>query len=446
MNATPPRTRAAPRQQEGGSQPSLLRKHLSTEDARALSFGLKINIYGLGLMALWNTINSVILQLRVEATAPESLKGTALGLVGLLGVGMAALVQPFAGRARDAAALPDRRRPFIVAGTIIAIPSLLVFGWAPAFGLLLVSYIVLQVSTNIAQAAFQALIPDLVGERDKGIASGAKNLLSVLGAAVGLLGIRLLQALDFGITVQLMYLAAVLAIAAGLTVLWVPDIPPLPEEKRRGGMASALNPKTLWAAFRKTFREHATFRWAVIAQFLFLFGTYPAQRFLIYFLRDRFGGAVEQRASIGLAVAIVIAAFAAIAAGAVSDRIGRRPVLYGCLVAAGLGLVGVAFAPSLWMVAIPGALLAAAVGAFQAVNWALLSDDIPENQAATAFGLANVATAGAGALSGVFGILVDVLNNVLAAGTWRITYSLAALIAVSAAIPLRRISPNDADA
>ena len=92
----------------------LIRKHLSAEDARALSFGLKINIYGLGLMALWNTVNSVILQLRVEATAPESLKGTALGLVGLLGVGTAALVQPFAGRASDATALPDRRRPFIV--------------------------------------------------------------------------------------------------------------------------------------------------------------------------------------------------------------------------------------------------------------------------------------------------------------------------------------------
>jgi MFS family permease len=446
MNATPPGTRAAARQQERTPLTDLIRKHLSAEDARALSFGLKINIYGLGLMALWNTVNTVILQIRVEATAPESLRGSALGLIGLLGVGMAALVQPFAGRASDAAALPDRRRPFIAAGTIIAIPSLLIFGWAPAFGILLLSYVVLQVATNIGQAAFQALIPDLVGERDKGIASGAKNLLSVVGAAIGLLGVRLLQALDLGIMIQLIYLAAVIAITAALTMIWVPEIPPLPEEKRKGGMASALNPRILWAAFRKTFREHATFRWAVIAQFLFLFGTYPAQRFLLFFLRDRFGGGAEGRASIGLAIAIVIAALAAVGAGAASDRIGRRPVLYGCLVAAGVGLVGVAFAPTLWLVALPGALLAGAVGAFQAVNWALLSDHVPENQAATAFGLANVATAGAGALSGIFGILVDVLNNFLAAGTWRVTFSLAALIAVSAAVPLHRISAKDAGA
>jgi MFS family permease len=444
MNAKPPGTRAGARRQERTPLTDLIHKHLSAEDARALSFGLKINIYGLGLMALWNTVNTVILQVRVEATAPESLRGSALGLIGLLGVGMAALVQPFAGRASDAAALPDRRRPFIVAGTVIAIPSLLIFGWAPVFGVLLLSYIVLQVATNVAQAAFQALIPDLVGERDKGIASGAKNLLSVVGAAVGLLGVRLLQALDLGITIQLIYLAAILAITAGLSMRWVPEIPPLPEDQRTGGMASALNPAILWAAFQKTFREHATFRWAVIAQFLFLFGTYPAQRFLLFFLRDRFGGGAEERASIGLAIAIVIAALAAVGAGAVSDRIGRRPVLYGCLVAAGIGLVGVGFAPTLWLVALPGALLAGAVGAFQAVNWALLSDHVPENQAATAFGLANIATAGAGALSGVFGVLVDVLNNFLAAGTWRVTFSLAALIAISAVIPLHRISTKDA--
>ena len=97
-------------------------------------------------------------------------------------------------------------------------------------------------------------------------------------------------------------------------------------------------------------------------------------------------------------------------------------------------------------IVIPGALLAGSVGAFQAVNWALLSDHVPKHQAATAFGLANVATAGAGALSGVFGVLVDALDGFLDAGTWRITFTLAALIAVSAYFPLRRIAPKDAEA
>ena len=88
----------------------------------------------------------------------------------------------------------------------------------------------------------------------------------------------------------------------------------------------------------------------------------------------------------------------------------------------------------------------ASVGAFQAVNWALLSDDVPRARRATAFGLANVATAGAGALSGVFGILVDVLNEHA-----RRRYLADHLLVGGpdrglGVIPLRRISPKDADA
>ena len=52
----------------------------------------------------------------------------------------------------------------------------------------------------------------------------------------------------------------------------------------------------------------------------------------------------------------------------------------------------------------------------------------------------------AGTLFGVFGILVHVLNGFLGVGTGRITFTLAALFAISAYIPLRRITPNDADA
>lgn len=52
----------------------------------------------------------------------------------------------------------------------------------------------------------------------------------------------------------------------------------------------------------------------------------------------------------------------------------------------------------------------------------------------------------AGTLFGVFGILVHVLNGFLGVGTGRITFTLAALFAISAYIPLRRIAPKDADA
>jgi MFS family permease len=107
-------------------------------------------------------------------------------------------------------------------------------------------------------------------------------------------------------------------------------------------------------------------------------------------------------------------------------------------------MVGIGFAPNLALVAVAGALVAVGTGAFQAVNWALMSDDIPDGQGASAYGLANVATAGASALAGLFGLLVDGANLIVPGGTYQITFGLAALIALTSLDPIRRVDV-DAD-
>jgi MFS family permease len=392
-------------------------------------------------MAFWNTINTLVLQDRVEQTAPSAWQGTALGLVSLVGIGLATVVQPFAGRLSDEAPWRDRRRPFVVAGTATALPFLVVFGWAPGFWLLLIGYVGLQIAVNVAQTAFQAFIPDLVPKEERGIASGAKNLLSVVGAAIGLLGAQGLLTLGAGNGVVLAYLGTVLAATALLTWTWVPK-PPEPSRQREG-LQKALNPRRLWSSSVATFRKHRVFRYAVIAQFLFMLGTYPAQRFLLFLLKDRFGEEdAVQRASVGLVAAIVCAAIAAGVSGAISDRIGRLPVLYVTVGCGVVGMVGVGVAPTPLLVGGFGVILAIGVGAFQAVNWALLSDDVPEGEGARAFGLANIATAGAGAMAGLFGPMVDLIDRVMPGGAYGLTFGLAALIVVATVAPLRKIDDD----
>jgi len=404
-----------------------------------LAFAIKINIFGLGLMALWNTVNTIILPVRVDDVSPANLQGSAVGLVSLIGVGIAALVQPIAGRLSDASPLSDRRRPFVVAGALLAVPCLVLFGWAPDFWLLLLGYVLLQIAVNIAQAAFQAFIPDLIPEPQRGTASGVKNALTVVGAALGLIGARALIALNAGYGVVLVYLALILVATAGLTAVWVPEIPPLATDGNGHSWSAAFDIAALWRSFERTLREHVTFRYAVIAQFLFLLGTYPAQRFLLLFLRDRFGAGAEERASVGLAVAIVLAAVAAAGSGSLSDAVGRLPVLMASVLLAAIGMAGIGFAPTIVIASVAGGLVAVGVGAFQAVNWALLSDDISEGQGAGSFGVANIATAGAGALAGLFGPLVDVLLAVLPGGAFQITFGVAGLVALGSIWPLFRI-------
>jgi MFS family permease len=428
-HATPTtRTRDAPNPR-GGAR---------TRDA--LWIAARINILGLGLMALWNTLNTILLPDRVDATAPAALRGSALGLIGFVGVGLAALVQPIIGRISDRASLADRRKPFITWGSVAAVGGLLAFGLAPGFWWLLLAYVALQLAANVAQTAYQALIPDLVPEDGRGLASGVKNTLTVLGAAVGLLGARALLALDAGQWPALAYLALVLLATAALNDVWTPRVGLAADDQRVSSLGELFDPPAVFSEIAATLREHRSFRLAVLGQFIFLFGTYPVQRYLVYFLKERFGedGALE-RATLALLAAILLGALAAAGAGAVSDRVGRLPVLRWCVVLATVGLVGIALAPWLIVAGVAGVCIAVGVGAFQAVNWALLSDDIPEGQGARFYGVANIATAGAGALSGVFGLLVDGASAILPGSGFPITYSVAAAVTLASLLALRGV-------
>ncbi len=412
-----------------------------------LWLALRINIVGVGLMALWNTINTLVLSDRVAETVPSALRGSGVGLVSFVGIGLAALIQPIAGRISDRAPLADRRKPFITFGSLATVAALFWFGWAPTFAMLLGAYVALQLATNTVQAAYQGLIPDLVPHAQNGLASGVKNTLTVLGAALGLVGARVLLGEDASAMPVLLLLAGIMGATALLNHLWTPRVEPLPEDEQAHSFREAFALREMLTEFRAALSEQPRFRLAVVAQFLFLLGTYPVQRFLLLFLEERLGvDNVLERAAIVLLLAIALAALAAVLAGELSDHVGRVTVLRWSTSLATVGLFGIALLPGLIATAIAGLCIAIGVGAFQAVNWALLSDDIPQGQGARYFGVANIATAGAGAVAGGFGPLVDVLDAVLPRGTFAVTFSLAAVITALAFWPLHRISHVDAHA
>lgn len=411
-----------------------------------LWLALRINIVGFGLTALWTTLNTLVLPGRVDALVPSALRGSGVGLITFVGVGLAAVVQPIAGWASDHAPFNDRRKPFISWGSAIGVAAVVAFGWSPTFFLLLLTYVLLQLTTNVVQAAFQALIPDLVEGSDRGLASGIKNGLTVLGSAIGLGAARLLFGPDASALPIVVLLGVILGGTALLNHWWTPRVEPMPEEKRIGSLGDLLQLRKLWTAFADVLREHRRFRLAVAAQFLFMLGAYSIQRFGLYFLENRFGSDTTMAtASIGLALAIVLAALAALAAGALSDTFGRATILRWSIVLTAVGLIGIGIFPSLVAIGATGAAIAMGVGAFQAVNWALLSDEIPEGQGARFFGIANIATAGAGALAGLFGPLVDVLEAILPAGSYAVTFGVAGLITATSLLPILRLARDSED-
>lgn len=409
-------------------------------DRESLAFVTKINVLGFGLLVIWTVVNITLLPARVEEIVPGNWQGTALGLISFLGVGLAVFIQPLAGRLSDVWPGRDRRRPFILVGIVVVVPGLVLFGGATGVAVLLAGYLLMQLATNISQAAFQAFIPDLVEDEQRGIASGAQNLLRILGAALGLLGAQGLVALGAPDAWVVAYIGGAYIITGLLTLRWVPRIPPNDEGTWQKSLRFALDVRKIRSEITSILREHRTFRLGVLAQFLFILGTYPVQRFLVFFLRERYGGDAIMWAAIGGAAAIVLAAVAAVVAGAISDAVGRSRLLVGGVVIGSAGMVLIGFSTTLLIAAIAGGVIAVGYGAFLAVNWALLNDDLPEGRPAAALGIANIATAGAGAVAGLFGPLVDVMGAVFPQAVYEVLFGLGGLVAVLALLPIRRIS------
>ena len=99
-------------------------------------------------------------------------------------------------------------------------------------------------------------------------------------------------------------------------------------------------------------------------------------------------------------------------AARISDRVGRKRVIWASCAVSVVGLAMVAAAPVL-PIAFAGALLyGISAGMFLAVDWALMTDIIPKASSGRYMGLSNVATASAGVLAlAVGGTVMDLVGG-----------------------------------
>lgn len=407
--------------------------------ASALLFATRVNLFAISLAALWIPLNLIVLPGQVEELVPSGLRGTGIGAVTFIGVGIAALVQPVAGRITDRAPLSDRRRPFLVVPALAITALLFALDLAPFYALLLLVYVAMQVLSNFAQAALQALIPDLVDERERGTASGVKTALDALGIVIGLAGVALLLSIGANSLVLVGFLA--LLIGGGGLLAWLLVPPVEPAKDRAKNFREFLSLGAVKEPFLQMRKADAAFQRAVLMRFLFLVGLFMVQRFLLYYLDERFGvERPEEQSSLYLLVGFALAAIGAGAAGWLSDLFGRKLVLRVSIVLASAMLVVLALAPVLAAALVAGAGIALAAGAFQAANWALLADSMEQQRGGEYFGLANLATAGSGALAGLFGPLVDVFNAFSPALTYAVLFCIAAAVTLSSLTITRKIA------
>jgi len=373
---------------------------------------IKITIFGFALAALWSSLHSIVLPLRLLDFVAESEKNTYLGILTFAGLILAMFVQPIAGAISDRSGFRwGRRRPYILLGMAIAIlllPGIGVFG---TYAAVFIIYCLLQVSANIAQGPYQAFIPDLVPEGKRGLASGVKSLLEILGGItlVRLIGYFMGQYStgegSFWLWLVLGALALVLFGATAATVLTVKEQP------GSGGPKLSLLP-ALYQSFKVNVKTNSDFILFLISRLLIFMALATLQTFTLYYLRDVVGITNPAAATADLLIAVGIGMILIVfPAGRLSDKIGRRPVVVSSGFLGALGILILFFSPGYGYIIFGGAIIGIAAGAFMSSNWALATDLVARGEEARYLGLTNMATAGGAALARLIGPVIDFFNN-----------------------------------
>ena len=394
----------------------MIRQKASGSDRGDKRFGsidyFKITILGFALTALWSSLGSILLPIRILAYVPESQKNTYLGLLTFAGLMVAIIIQPIAGTFSDCNNSHwGRRRPYILLGMFLALIVLPGIGLASTYIAIFVVYCLLQVCTNIAQASYQAFIPELVPNNKRGLASGVKSMMEVLGGVAMVRATAYFMGRYFGgggefwMWIALGALMAVILIATIITTITVKEQP--------STYGPRLSKSVLRQRFRIDLKVHRDFGWFLVARGLLGIPGVALQIYALYYLMDVIG--IPNPASVAgnlLVVVGICLLLTAYPAGRLSDRIGRKPIVIASGILGALGIVALFFSRNYLQIMFSGALLGISNGALLSAGWALATDLAVNGEEAKYLGLTNLAMAGGSALARLVGPVIDFFNGI----------------------------------
>ena len=400
---------------------------------------VRISLYWLGLTAIDAAVGLFITnRLEFDHFVPQENVGTTLFLVGIGGSIVGIIVQPTVGYISDfTVSRWGRRKPYIVFGSLLDVVFLLGIATSTTVLALAAFVILLSFSTNIARGPFQGYVPDLVAEPQVGLASGLVGMMQIIGNVTGYVLVSLSVA-----TGQMGLSLLAVAIVELITMISVTlrvgkGLPPRPREGRTW-------PRIAREAWASDILQERSYVWLLVSRLLFLTGGALLANFVVIYMSRTFGMSKAEANNTNVAILIVVVlanVVAIIPASRLSDRLGRKPLIWAACAIGGAGIAIAAFAPSIQVAFVGAALFGASSGMFLAVDWALMTDIIPRASAGRYMGLSNVATGAATPLAiALGGITLDAVTRSggLEAGP-RVVFALGVLLYGLAAITLRPV-------
>lgn len=421
---------------------------------------LAISIFSFALYFHWTALGIIILPSQVFKIAGNATKGTALAYVLVPGAFVSLFANPLFGMLSDRThgrlAAWGRRRPYIFFGTLVNVLGLIWMAAARDIPTLALAYILVQFSSNAAQAPFHALLPDIVPEEQRGLVSGVMGLLAITGTISGVItaglfvaaskplpeyqrGLWLAYGIIIAVLVALMFVTLISVRermgasaqletqeaekSGGAPVQGASSEPPrrlswvqkIPRSTKINVLSTLVVTAVVWGLMALWNRSHGSglqisgefqqvilevvitigllrlfdfnprrdpdFAWVLLTRLVMMLGIFTIQAYLQYYLRDVVGASNPEQQTTNFVIIVSLTSLvSAPAAGWLSDRFGRKRLVYfsgGFMALVGLVFV---FAHSLVMALAAGAIFGLGYGAYQSVDWALVVDVLPSHK------------------------------------------------------------------
>jgi MFS transporter, UMF1 family len=394
------------------------------------------------------SMNIATLYFAVWIVTERLASNTAFSLATSLSSAVVLVAAPYFGAISDAR---RRRKPWVVWLTLACVAStaflhpLARIALPPGtlIILLLAAFAVANTAYQLALPFYNAMLPELVPESERGRLSGLGTALGYVGSIFGVLAMLPLVTGRWALFGRTGREAVFLPTALLFLVFSLPFFFFCRDALPAARSAAKVRLRDIFAGTRQAFRDAR--RYPGLLRFLFASYCYQdalgtAIAFMAIFAVAVLGlpPGGEATLFVALTVPAVIGSFLA---GHVADRIGPRRTLLGILVGWTVGLLAIALSPSLPVFWAAGALLGFVFGGIWTTERPLLLALVPDAEAGRFFGL--LALSGrAAAIVGplLWAIFVDGLSTRLGKElSYRVAVASLALFMVAAILLLRGV-------